>query len=861
MCSGHQAEEAALGLPGNGFGMPQKNCARRRKGGEPWLQAEREVARGSKTGSCGVTVVTPGRARYPLCQRALCSPCLHRCRVVRNGALYIPGLEHYSTMLNPRAYPFHQESDRLKVGDCIVDIPRRELEGPAHAEPARLTVKSLHVLLALVGQHGKVVSREALLEWVWPDTMPTDDVLTQAVGQLRKAFGDDRDSPRYLETISKGGYRLVAPVEWLPDEPLSVPIAAEPEHHDAAGSGASAARDPVAGAARARGVAGRTAWTAALVLGALVAAAAFWRMRAGTPPAPAPATATETATEPVAERLAYVTITSRPGRESSPNLSPDGSMVAYEQMDAKGYGVIMLQATLHVPGRPLTQPPAGYSDALPVWSHDGRRLAFVRYDPQNRCEMMVVAASGGDERKIADCFAGSASTYDWAPGDTGLLMGVAIKPPSESSSPLRLLDIASGQWRTLDYAIAAGDIDIDPRYSPDGRWIVFRRSISLSDLWRMPAAGGTPQRLTTVKGDIRGWDFTPDGSAIIFSYIGNEVGLFRYDMASGKVTPVPADGILVSPDIARASPSMVFTVDQSTSGIFRYTLPSTPGGKVARQRVFPSSRSDMLPAVSPDGRMLAFMSDRGTRFELWVGELDKPESARPIGTLMPVPRHIPVWSEDGSRLLVVGNQTGQQALYEIEVESGRMHLLPVPAPSPIYAAYTDDPDHIIVGSDSGNGRLRAVLYDRSGMPWRELASLPDVALVRFNAATSKIYFTRVIKPGTWQADTRLQSVAVLDADRPHAPKEYKRWDVSADGAYFMEWSERCPVGWVRMGAPATEAPLCLDSGTEAWALGPSLDRAGKAIYITMDISNNADIGWTELSAMTSGTVAARIQEP
>ncbi len=765
-------------------------------------------------------------------------------------------------MLNPRAYPFHQESDRLQVGDCILDIPRREMEGPAHDEPARLTVKSLHVLLALVSQHDKVVSREALLEWVWPDTMPTDDVLTQAIGQLRKAFGDDRDSPRYLETISKGGYRLIAPVQWLVDEPLPEPalvVAARPDTVVAqAGAIVDAAADTPA--LQVRGSGRRLAWMAAAVLAVAVVAFAFWQMRAATPQGLSAASTATTTTSP-SDRLAFVTITSRPGREASPSLSPDGSMVAYEQIDTRGYGVIMLQTTLHVPGRQLTQPAAGFSDVMPVWSNDGRRIAFVRYSPDSRCEMMVIAASGGVERKIADCFSGSASSYDWTPGDTGLLMGVAVIPAGETSSPLRMLDIESGQWRVLEYGIADGDIDLDPHYSPDGQWIVFRRSISLSDLWKMPAAGGAPQRLTHVKGDIRGWDFMPDGSAIIFSYIGSDVGLFRYDMASGKVSPLPADEILVNPDIARASPSMVFTVDQSTSGIFSYTLPETAGGKVFKQRVFPSSRSDMLPAVSPDGRMLAFMSDRGSRFELWVGELDKPDDARPIETLMPVPRHIPVWSEDGHRLLVIGNQSSQQALYEIEVESGRMHLLPVPATSPIYAAYTDHPDRIIVGSDSGNGRLRAVLYDRSQTPWRQLAALPDVALVRYNAATRQVFFTRAIRPGTWQADTQLQSVTLVDADRPHVPKQYKRWDVGADGAYFMEWSEGCPVGWIKMGAPVAQAPLCLDDGTEAWALGPSLGRSGRSIFVTMDLTNNADIGWADLAAMTSGRVADASRQP
>ncbi|MGH8026261.1 MAG: winged helix-turn-helix domain-containing protein, partial [Pseudoxanthomonas sp.] len=453
-------------------------------------------------------------------------------------------------MLNPRSQPIYQESDRLRVGEFVVDVPRREVLADNGHEPTRLTIKSLHVLLALAGQQGKVVSREALLEWVWPDTLPTDDVLTQAIGQLRKAFGDDRDAPRYLETISKGGYRLLAPVEWLDNESPHPTVAASVENEQFAVS------VPVAPSLPPRGR--KRIWTAVVVALAGLGIAAVWYVAQR-----APATAQVT---PVADRVAtepalpFVTITSRPGREVNANLSPDGAMVAYEQIDAKGYSTIVLQTTVHVPPRPLTSTPAGYSDTMPVWSPDGRTIAFARFDADSHCQIMLIAATGGNERKIADCFAGSAASYDWTPDGSGLLMGLETKLPGERSSPLRLLDIASGQWKALDYSISEGDIDIDPRYSPDGRWIVFRRAISLSDLWKMPAAGGTPQRLTHVKSDIRGWDWLPDGSGLVFSYIGNDIGMFRYDMASGAVTHLKMDGFAVFPDVARNSPALAFTV-------------------------------------------------------------------------------------------------------------------------------------------------------------------------------------------------------------------------------------------------------------------------------------------------------------
>ncbi len=762
--------------------------------------------------------------------------------------------ESFSPMLNPRSYPLHQESDRLKVGEFVVDLPRREVASVAQAEPVRLTVKAMHVLLALVGQHGKVVSREALLEWVWPDTMPTDDVLTQAIGQLRKAFADDREAPRYLETISKGGYRLLAPVEWLDAETAEV-----------AAPVVQLAPSPVVAAVSTRpATINREARRSRLIPAAIAiacllvaAAGALYYLRGEKQQATATATAPTATTDPVPESLAFTTITSRPGRETNPSLSPDGALVAYEQMDEENYGRIMLQTSAHVPPRALTSPPPGHSDVMPVWSHDGRRLAFVRYDQTSHCRIMTVASSGSDERMIADCFGGGASTYDWTPDDSGLLMGTVVKPASEPSSPLRLLDIASGKWRTLDYAISKGDIDLDPRYSPDGRWIVFRRNISLSDLWKMPATGGKPQRLTSIKSDIRGWDWLPDGSGLIFSYIGGAAFMHRYDMASGKITPLEMSESALTPDIARASPSMVFTVDRSTAGIFRISLDASKGGKPVRERVFASSRSEMLPAVSPDNRMLAFISDRGSRQALWVGEFDKPDAAREIEAIMPVPRHNPVWSEDSRKLLVIGKPATQQVLYEVDVESGRAEALPVPAPSPIYAAYTDDPDRLLVGADSGEGRLRAVLYDRSVSPWRELASLEDVALVKYDAAHRSLYFTRMSKPGLWRTDMQLGDVAVVDAFRPRVPSEYKRWSIGSDGVYFLDWSEACSTGWIKMGEPKSSSPLCLEQKVESWPLGPSLDRAGKYLYATLDVSNSSDIGLADLSAMTSGTAAAK----
>ena len=84
-------------------------------------------------------------------------------------------------MLNQHKNLIEPETDFLKVGDCIVDVARRDVYEAGVASPRRITVKSMQVLLMLVAHQGKVVSRVAILEWVWSGTLPSDDVVTQAI--------------------------------------------------------------------------------------------------------------------------------------------------------------------------------------------------------------------------------------------------------------------------------------------------------------------------------------------------------------------------------------------------------------------------------------------------------------------------------------------------------------------------------------------------------------------------------------------------------------------------------------------------------------------------------------------------------
>jgi DNA-binding winged helix-turn-helix (wHTH) protein/TolB-like protein/Tfp pilus assembly protein PilF len=98
----------------------------------------------------------------------------------------------------------------LRVGDWAVEPALNQLS--AAGKTVKVEPKAMAVLVYLADRPGQVASREALLSAVWPGVVVGDDSLTQVVIKLRKALGDAPEKPAYIQTISKGGYRLIAPV-------------------------------------------------------------------------------------------------------------------------------------------------------------------------------------------------------------------------------------------------------------------------------------------------------------------------------------------------------------------------------------------------------------------------------------------------------------------------------------------------------------------------------------------------------------------------------------------------------------------------------------------------------------------------
>ncbi|MGH2400585.1 MAG: winged helix-turn-helix domain-containing protein, partial [bacterium] len=97
-----------------------------------------------------------------------------------------------------------------------VDLATHQLLRDGEVVP--IGVKAFDTLVALLRHQHRVVTKEELIKWIWPDSFVSEDSLTHTISAVRRALGDDPTQPRFITTIARRGYRFVAPVSQLPRE-------------------------------------------------------------------------------------------------------------------------------------------------------------------------------------------------------------------------------------------------------------------------------------------------------------------------------------------------------------------------------------------------------------------------------------------------------------------------------------------------------------------------------------------------------------------------------------------------------------------------------------------------------------------
>lgn len=476
-------------------------------------------------------------------------------------------------------------------------------------------------------------------------------------------------------------------------------------------------------------------------------------------------------------------LTTYPGVEGPPSLSPDGNQVAFE----RGGDIFVKQ----VDGEALVQlTRTAATEQAPAWSPDGRQIVFSR----DRDGIFVTTPLGDGERKLARTQAPLLlKTIAWTPDGSALVVSEMTSPVCAS---LFLISVETGTKTRLTVPPEPSIGDGWPAVSPDGRTIAFARYAqdTSAEIHIVPVSGGTPRQLTADSASIFGLVWTADGDVVFSSNRGGTPRLWRVSAAGGSAPPVTA--VQASgedarfPSISRngrgaparlAYQRLVENLDIRRAEVLGE---GTPHHALAPSQPFiASTTSDDHPRYSPDGTRIAFVSRRSGTQEIWVCASDASNPVRLTSMGGPVVVG-PQWSPDGRRIafFATTGAAGKYAVYLTDVEEGR--------PLPL------TPDGVLeaLPAWSADGRSLYVTSARSGslQVWKvPVAGGERVQLTRHGGAEAAespdghtIYYTQVpqVGPGLWSVPSGGgDEVRILDSVR------FGYWTVARHGIYFLDF--------------------------------------------------------------------------
>jgi Tol biopolymer transport system component/DNA-binding winged helix-turn-helix (wHTH) protein len=469
----------------------------------------------------------------------------------------------------------------LRFDDFTVDPDRLEVR--RHELVLSLEPKAFRVLLYLLQNRERAVTKEELMERVWAGSFVTDNALTRVIAQIRKQLGDNAREPRYIETLATTGYRFVAPVS---EDTVRI---SEPGER----------RKP--------------SWIGLVAAVAGIAIIAAWSLR------PRP--------DSTPRLAAFRQVTSSTGADLWPTFSPDGSQIAYSSNASGEFQIYLCSLAPGGVERRITNHPS--ADVQPAWSPDGKYIAYVSRDRG----IGVMPASGGVTRFVTP--AGDSPSWSW---DSKRLvyrvLRLNIDPATETSgltdNSLAVVDVETGTSRPLTRPGNPPGGHMQATWMRDGQHILFSVTPGHGENtrpWKVDTKTGVLTPLEVAGKTVTHATISPDSRFLYFVGWGDGVWQSRLngDRAARSEILIPASGAIPR-DLALSPDGTRIAVSQQIGSNSLWSIPLDPAGNAASApRPIIQDRNIRHSDVtfSADGSKLAYVSAKlGSDWAIYVANPD-----------------------------------------------------------------------------------------------------------------------------------------------------------------------------------------------------------------------------------------------
>jgi eukaryotic-like serine/threonine-protein kinase len=477
--------------------------------------------------------------------------------------------------------------------------------------------------------------------------------------------------------------------------------------------------------------------------------------------------------------------TSFPGKKAHPAFSPDGNQIAFAWGGEKDENLQLYvkQVGSENPVRiTFSSPDWDYS---PNWSPDGQRIAFLRFSKGDRAIFTVSAlGAAGSERKLLSLAPkAGADRIDWSPD--GRSIATPDRNSKEEPRSIFLVSPETGEKRVLTSPPARSVGDADPTFSPDSQTLAFVRwdTLITSDLYLVPVIGGEPRRLTFDSMLISGLAWTLDGREIVFSSNrGGTPCLWRIPVFGGTPERLAVGGDNVGrSSIARQGHRLAYVQGFQSVNINRIEVAGATSLNNPPPTLIGSTRTQSGPQFSPDGKSIAFQTDRSGSPEIWMCD---SEGLNPIrltsfgGPEVGSPR----WSPDGKQLAFDSHAKGHADIYVLSVEGGLPRRITSESSTDVLPSWSKDGRWIYFASNrSGNDQVWKVPVEGGGA----VQVTKQGGIEPFESADGKfVYYCKgVHDPGLWRVPVEGGEETLVF----NLKAGWGNWALMQDGIYFIDW--------------------------------------------------------------------------